>query len=192
MIKSYKESKNKIHFVLIIYFAALLFISLFRVTNLFNLTLDLTYGIRLSFSNIFALIIFNIQSIFILYLKNYKKLYSLPFIASFFIGFGLAVNDSLIALIIYATLIGIVIPFMLLRNGWKNRNGLALGLGIFFLIYGISKMIQLELLSDIIRIFGGIVITFSAAGFFEKYIFIDREQEERMKSTWISKLMEKK
>jgi hypothetical protein len=138
------------------------------------------------------LIIFNIQSIFILYLKNYKKLYSLPFIASFFIGFGLAVNDSLIALIIYATLIGIVIPFMLLRNGWKNRNGLALGLGIFFLIYGISKMIQLELLSDIIRIFGGIVITFSAAGFFEKYIFIDREQEERMKSTWISKLMEKK
>ncbi|MHA1916397.1 MAG: hypothetical protein ACW986_18155 [Promethearchaeota archaeon] len=192
MIKSYRESKTKIYFVLIVYFAALLFISLFRVTNLFNLTLDLIYGVRLSFSNIFALIIFNIQSIFILYLKNFKKLYSLPFIVSFYIGFGLLVSDSLIPLIIYATLIGIVIPLFLLRDGRRSRNGLAFGLGLFFLIYGISKMIQIEIISDIIRIFGGVVTTLSAAGFFEKYIFVDRDQEDKIKGTWISKLLEKK
>ena len=192
MIRNYRESKNKIYYVLIVYFAALLFISIFRLTNLFNLTLDLTFGARLSFSNIFALMIFNIQSTFILYLKNLKKLYTLPYIASFYIGFGMIVSNSLIALIFYATIIGLVIPLVLLREGSKSRNGLAFGLGLFFLIYGVSKMIQIEIISDILRIIGGIVTTLATIGFFEKYIFVDKEQEEKMKGAWISKLVEKK
>jgi hypothetical protein len=156
------------------------------------LTLDLTFGARLSFSNIFALMIFNIQSTFILYLKNLKKLYTLPYIASFYIGFGLIVSNTLIALIFYATLIGLVIPLVLLREGSKSRNGLAFGLGLFFLIYGVSKMIQIEIISDILRIIGGIVTTLATIGFFEKFIFLDKEQEEKMKGAWISKLVEKK
>ncbi|MHA2007233.1 MAG: hypothetical protein ACXABO_05980 [Promethearchaeota archaeon] len=192
MIKNYRESKNVIFYVLIVYFAALIFNSIFRLTNLFNVTLDLIYGARLSFSNIFALMIFNIQSVFILYLKNYKKLYTLPFIASFYIGFGLLVSESLVALIIYATLIGFIIPFVLLREGRRSRNGLAFGLGLFFLIYGISKMVQIEVISDVLRIFGGIVTTLSAVGFFEKFIFVDREREEKIKGAWISKIVEKK
>ncbi|MHA1986534.1 MAG: hypothetical protein ACW98D_07845 [Promethearchaeota archaeon] len=192
IIRSYRESKNKIYYVLIVYFAALLFISLFRLTNLFNLTLDLTFGARLSFSNIFALMIFNIQSTFILYLKNLKKLYTLPYIASFYIGFGLIASNTLIALIFYATLIGLVIPLVLLREGSRSRNGLAFGLGLFFLIYGVSKMIQIEIISDILRIIGGIVTTLATIGFFEKYIFVDKDQEEKMKGAWISKLVEKK
>ena len=192
MIKTYMESRNKIYYVLIVYFAALIFNSIFRLTNLFNVTFDLTYGDRLSFSNIFALIIFNIQSVFILYLKDLKKLYSLPFIASFYIGFGLIVSETLIALIVYATIIGFLIPLVLLREGKRSRNGLAFGLGLFFLIYGTSKMIQIEVISDILRIFGGIVTTLSAFGFFEKFIFIDREQEKKIKGSWISKLVEKK
>ena len=192
IIRNYRESKNKIYYVLIVYFAALLFISIFRLTNLFNLTLDLTFGARLSFSNIFALMIFNIQSTFILYLKNLKKLYTLPYIASFYIGFGLIVSNTLIALIFYATLIGLVIPLVLLREGSKSRNGLAFGLGLFFLIYGVSKMIQIEIISDILRIIGGIVTTLATIGFFEKFVFVDKEQEEKMKGAWISKLVEKK
>jgi len=192
IIRNYRESKNKIYYVLIVYFAALLFISIFRLTNLFNLTLDLTFGARLSFSNIFALMIFNIQSTFILYLKNLKKLYTLPYIASFYIGFGLIVSNTLIALIFYATLIGLVIPLVLLREGSKSRNGLAFGLGLFFLIYGVSKMIQIEIISDILRIIGGIVTTLATIGFFKKFIFVDKDQEEKMKGAWISKLVEKK
>jgi len=194
IIRNYRESKNKIYYVLIVYFAALLFISIFRLTNLFNLTLDLTFGARLSFSNIFALMIFNIQSTFILYLKNLKKLYTLPYIASFYIGFGLIVSNSLIALIFYATLIGLVIPLVLLREGSKSRNGLAFGLGLFFLIYGVSKMIGInfEIIADILRIIGGIVTTLATIGFFEKFVFVDKEQEEKMKGAWISKLVEKK
>ena len=192
MIKTYIESKNKIYDVLIVYFAALIFNSIFRLTNLFNLTFDLTFGVELSFSNIFALIIFNIQSVFILFLKDLKKLYTLPFIASFYIGFGLIVSETLIPLIIYAIIIGVIIPFVLLREGKRSRNGLAFGLGLFFLIYGASKMIRIEIISDILRILGGIVTTLSAFGFFEKFIFIDREQEKKIKSAWISKLVEKK
>jgi hypothetical protein len=97
-----------------------------------------------------------------------------------------------VALIIYATLIGFIIPFVLLREGRRSRNGLAFGLGLFFLIYGISKMVQIEVISDVLRIFGGIVTTLSAVGFFEKFIFVDREREEKIKGAWISKIVEKK
>jgi hypothetical protein len=53
-------------------------------------------------------------------------------------------------------------------------------------------MIQIEIISDILRIIGGIVTTLATIGFFEKYIFVDKDQEEKMKGAWISKLVEKK
>ena len=80
----------------------------------------------------------------------------------------------------------------MLREGSKSRNGLAFGLGLFFLIYGMSKMIQIEIISYILRIIGGIVTTLAVIGFFEKFVFVDKEQEEKMKGAWISKLVEKK
>jgi len=196
ILRTYFENRESVYIGLIAFFAAMLFNSIFRVTNLFNITLDLVFGARLSFSNIIALVIFDIQLIFFLYLKKLKKFYYLPIVASFYLGFGLYVNETLIFFISYAVVIGFVIPVILLREGRKTRNGLAFGLGLFFLIYGLGKMLQIPIVPDfvpeILRIVGIIVSTLAVLEFFDKYLFHDKEEKERIQSAWISKLTAKK
>ena len=195
ILRTYLENKEFIYVGLIVFFAALLFNSLFRLTNLFLIELDLVIGARLSFSNIVALIIFNIQLAFFFYLKKYNKLYYLPLVASFYIGYGLFISDFLIFFISYAVVIGFIIPVILLREGRKTRNGLAFGLGLFFLLYGLSKMIQMiqiPIIPEILRIASIIVCTLAVLEFFDKFLFQDKEEKERIQSAWISKLTAKK
>jgi len=192
ILRTYLENRESVYIGLISFFAAMLFNSIFRVTNLFNITLDLVLGARLSFSNIIALVIFDIQLIFFLYLKKLKKFYYLPIVASFYLGFGLYVDETLIFFISYAVVIGFIIPVILIREGRKTRNGLAFGLGLFFLIYGLGKMLQVPIVPEILRIVGIIVSTLAVLEFFDKYLFHDREEKERIQSAWISKLTAKK
>ena len=191
ILRTYLEIRESIYLGLMVFFAAMLFNSLFRIINLF-ITLDLTVGVKLSSSNIIALIIFSIQLRFFLYLKKLIKLYWLPLVASFYIGFGLIVNASLIFFISYAVVIGFVIPVILLREGRKTRNGLAVGLGIFFLIYGLSKMLQVPFVPELLRIIGIIISTLAVLEFFDKYLFYDKEEKEKIQNAWISKLTDKK
>ena len=196
ILRTYFENRESVYIGLIAFFAAMLFNSIFRVTNRFNITLDIPLGAGLSFSNIIALVIFDIQLIFFLYLKKLKNFYYLPIVASFYLGFGLYVNETLIFFISYAVVIGFVIPVILLREGRKTRNGLAFGLGLFFLIYGLGKMLQIPIVPDfvpeILRIVGIIVSTLAVLEFFDKYLFHDKEEKERIQSAWISKLTAKK
>jgi len=191
ILRTYFENKESVYIGLIAFFAAMLFNSIFRVTNIV-----IIFGARLSFSNIIALVIFDIQLIFFLYLKKLKKFYYLPIVASFYLGFGLYENETLIFFISYAVVIGFIIPVILLREGRKTRNGLAFGLGLFFLIYGLGKMLEIpivpEFVPEILRIVGIIVSTLAVLEFFDKYLFHDREEKERIQSAWISKLTAKK
>ncbi len=192
ILRTYLEIRESIYIGLMVFFAAMLFISIFRLTNLFYITIDLVIGARLSISNVLALIVFSIQLRFFLYIKKLKKLYWLPLVASFYIGFGLFVNVSLVFFISYAVVIGFVIPVILLREGRKTRNGLAFGLGLFFLIYGLGKMLQVPLVPEILRIIGIIVSTLAVLEFFDKRLFHDKEEKEKIQSAWISKLTDKK
>ncbi len=196
ILRTYLDIRESIYLGLMLFFAAMLFNSIFRITHLFFIELDLVIGAKLSLSNIIALLIFTIQLRFFFYLKKLKKLYWLPLVASFYIGFGLFLNDSLILFISYAVIIGFIIPVILLREGRKTRNGLAFGLGLFFLIYGLGKMLQIpivpDFVSEILRIVGIIVSTLAVLEFFDKYLFHDREEKERIQSAWISKLTAKK
>jgi len=192
ILRTYLDIRESIYLGLMLFFAAMLFISIFRITNLFFIGLDLVIGARLSISNILALLVFTIQLRFFFYLKKLKKLYWLPLVSSFYIGFGLFINDSLIFFISYAVVIGFIIPVILLREGRKTRNGLAFGLGLFFLLYGLSKMIQVPIIPELLRIAAIIVCTLAVLEFFDKLIFQDKEEKERIQSAWISKLTAKK
>jgi len=195
IFRTYFENRESVYIGLISFFAAMLFNSIFRVTERFLIDLDLVIGARLSLSNIVALIIFDIQLIFFLYLKKLNKFYYFPIVASFYLGFGLYVDKTLIFFISYAVVIGFIIPVILLREGRKTRNGLAFGLGLFFLIYGLGKMVQMvqiPIVPEILRIIGIIVSTLAVLEFFDKYLFHDKEEKERIQSAWISKLTAKK
>jgi len=182
ILRTYLDIRESIYLGLIVFFAAMLSISIFRLTHLFYITIDLDIGARLSISNILALIVFSIQLRFFFYLKKLKKLYWLPLVASFYIGFGLIVSDSLIFFISYAVVIGF----------FKTRNGLAFGLGLFFIIYGLGQMLQIPFVPEILRIVGIIISTLAVLEFFDKHLFHDKEEKERVQSAWISKLTAKK
>ncbi len=190
--KKWREDKNKMYLVIILYIMTLVFVSLIYIMSVFtefNTSIviggNLTFGLALAFfTNV-------IQVEFLLYLRKYNKLYTLPLIATLYIAFGLLLNNSTIFFVLYSLIVGFGLSSVLIRDGKKQRNGLAMGMGIFFLIYGIGAMLRNDMLLDIFRVAGIIVLFVSSTGFFEKYVFVNEEAEKRIMGTWISKLVVK-
>jgi hypothetical protein len=190
--KKWREDKNKMYLVIILYVVTLVLVSLMYIMAIFtefNTSIviggNLTVGLALAFfTNV-------VQVEFVLYLRKYNKLYTLPLIATFYIAFGLLLNSSTIFFVIYAMVVGFGFSSVLIRDGKKQRNGLAMGMGIFFLIYGIGSMFRSEMLLDIFRVAGVVIFYVSSTGFFEKYVFVNEEAEKRIMGTWISKLVVK-
>ena len=190
--KKWREDKNKMYLVIILYVVTLVLVSLMYIMAIFtefNTSIviggNLTVGLALAFfTNV-------VQVEFVLYLRKYNKIYTLPLIATFYIAFGLLLNSSTIFFVIYAMVIGFGFSSVLIRDGKKQRNGLAMGMGIFFLIYGIGSMFRSDMLLDIFRVVGVVIFYVSSTGFFEKYVFVNEEAEKRIIETWISKLVVK-
>ncbi len=188
--KKWREDKNKMYLIIILYIVTLVLVSLIYIIAIFtefNTSIviggNLTVGLALAFFNN------AIQVEFVLFLRKYNKLYTLPLIATFYIAFGLFLNSSTIIFILYSLVVGFGFSSLLIRDGKKQRNGLAMGMGIFFLIYGIGAMLGNVMLLDIFRVVGVVVFFVSSTGFFEKYVFVNEEIEERIMKTWISKLV---
>jgi len=188
--KKWREDKNKMYLVIILYVITLVLVSLIYIMAIFtefNTSIviggNLTVGLTLAFfTNV-------VQVEFVLYLRKYNKLYTLPLIATFYIAFGLLLNSSTIFFVLYAMVVGFGFSSVLIRDGKKQRNGLAMGMGIFFLIYGIGSMFRSEMLLDFFRVAGVVIFYVSSTGFFEKYVFVNEEAEKRIMGTWISKLV---
>lgn len=190
--KKWREDKNRMYFIINIYIVTLILVSLIYIMAVFtefNTSIviggKLTVGLALAFfTNI-------IQVEFVLYLRKYNKLYTLPVIATLYIAFGLLLNGSTIIFVLYSMVVGFGLSSVLIRDGKKQRNGLAMGMGIFFLIYGIGAMLRSDMLLDIFRVVGIVVLYVSSTGFFEKYVFVNEDVEKRIMGTWISKLVVK-
>ena len=190
--KKWREDKNKMYLVIILYVLTLVFVSLIYIMAVFTefntsivISGNLTFGLALAFfTNV-------IQVEFVLYLRKYNKLYTLPVIATLYIAFGLLLNGSTIIFVLYSMVVGFGLSSVLIRDGKKQRNGLAMGMGIFFLIYGIGAMLRSDMLLDIFRVAGVLVFFVSSTGFFEKYVFVNEDVEKRIMGTWISKLVVK-
>ena len=190
--KKWREDKNKMYLIIILYIMTLVFVSLIYIMAVFtefNTSIviggNLTFGLALAFfTNV-------IQVEFLLYIRKYNKLYTLPLIATLYIAFGLLLNSSTILFVLYSMVVGFGLSSVLIRDGKKQRNGLAMGMGIFFLIYGIGAMLRNDMLLDIFRVAGIVVLFVSSTGFFEKYVFVNEEAEKRIMGTWISKLVVK-
>ncbi len=190
--KKWREDKNKMYLIIILYIVTLVFVSLMYIMAIFtefNTSIviggNLTIGLALAFfTNV-------VQVEFVLYLRKYNKFYTLPLIATLYIAFGLLLNGSTIFFVIYAMVVGFGFSSVLIRDGKKQRNGLAMGMGIFFLIYGIGSMFRNEMLLDVFRVAGVVIFYVSSTGFFEKYVFVNEEVEKRIMGTWISKLVVK-
>ncbi|MFX0043487.1 MAG: hypothetical protein ACFE8L_11300 [Candidatus Hodarchaeota archaeon] len=190
MLKLYKEHKNQIYVAIIIYIAAIMGSTVFNlITYLTDLSLDITIAGGIQIGILFAFILFTIQVEFILYLAKLKKLYSLPFVVNFFLIIGLIMDPNMTAFIVYATVVGLGLPYLLIREGRKNRNGLAVGMGLFFFAWGLGQIIPIDIVFQSLKILGTVFFFLATQGFFDKYIVVDQEEEKKIMGTWISKLV---
>jgi len=188
--KKWREDKNKMYLIIILYIVLLVLVSLIYIMAIFTeFNTSIVIGGNLTVGLALAFFTNAIQVEFVLYLRKYNKFYTLPLIATLYIAFGLLLNSSTIIFVLYSMVVGFGFSSVLIRDGKKQRNGLAMGMGIFFLIYGIGAMLQNSMLLDIFRVAGVVVFFVSSTGFFEKYVFVNEEIEERIMKTWISKLV---
>lgn len=191
-LKQWKINKNRMLIAVSIYVAAVLVTSIIDISiYLFDFDIDILIAGGLTIGMILGFILFTIQLEFMFYLKDLPKLYTLPFFASFYLAFGRVLVDSTIPFIIYAMIVSYGSAYFLIKDGRKSRNGLAIGMGLFFLIWGLGQTFQLETIIISFRIVAMVALLLGTRGFYEKYVFVNVEEEQKIMGTWIAKLVVK-
>lgn len=190
MIKHWKMNSNRMLIAVSIYIIAILFRSIIDIAIYsFDLNIDVKVAGGLTIGMIMGFILFTIQLEFLLYLKDLPKLYSLPVITSLYLALGRTLVDTSMPFIIYAMIVSYGSAYFLIKDGRKSRNGLAIGMGLFFLIWGLGSTFQVETLFVILRLVAMVALLLGTRGFYEKYVFVNVEEEQKIMGTWIAKLV---
>jgi hypothetical protein len=192
MIKHWKMNSNRMLIAVSIYIIAVLLRSIIDIAIYsFDLDIDIIVAGGLTIGMIMGFILFTIQLEFLFYLKNLPKLYTLPLITSFYLALGRTLVDTSMPFIIYAMIVSYGSAYFLIKDGRKSRNGLAIGMGLFFLLWGLGSTFQIELLFVVLRLTAMVALFLGTRGFYEKYVFVNVEEEQKVMGTWIAKLVVK-
>ncbi|TFG03049.1 MAG: hypothetical protein EU542_03420 [Promethearchaeota archaeon] len=188
--KNWRDTKNRMYIAVSVYAGAVISNSILTLlSSMIGIDKEAHIVGYLKIGIIIAHILFLVQFEFILYLRRLTKLYTLPFIATFYLILSELINPSAIPFIIYAAILTYPPAYFLLRDGKKNRNGLAIGMGLFFLFWGLGYVIQIAVVFNMLKIFSAVAFYLGAIGFYETYLFPNQEDEEKIVGTWISKLV---
>ncbi|MFX0024125.1 MAG: hypothetical protein ACFE9S_17490, partial [Candidatus Hermodarchaeota archaeon] len=158
---------------------------------LLDLNLDIVVIGYVTIGQMIGNILFIIQLEFIFFLKKLTKYYTLPFVIAFYLIAGRILVNSSIPFILYAMLVGYGSAYLLIRDGKKKQNGLAAGMGSFFLFWALGQTIPLDIFFIFCRLIAMIMFFLGTKGFYEKYVFPDLEEEQKIMGTWISKFVVK-
>ena len=192
MVKHWKMNSNRMLIAISIYIIAVLFRSIIDIAIYsFDLNIDINVAGGLTIGMIMGFILFTIQLEFLFYLKDLPKLYTLPLIISLYLAIGRTLVDTTMPFIIYAMIVSYGSAFYLIKDGRKSRNGLAIGMGLFFLFWGLGSTFQIEALFVALRFTAMVALLLGTRGFYEKYVFINVEEEQKIMGTWIAKLVVK-
>jgi len=191
-VKNWRKNKNRMLIAVTIYIAAILVRSIIDIgVYAFGFDIDINVVGGLDLGIIMGFILFTIQLEFMFYLMDLPKLYTLPIIITAYLMMGRILVDSSMPFIIYAMITSYGSAFFLIKDGRKSRNGLAIGMGLFFLIWGLGSTFQIEILFVSLRLVAMIALLLGTRGFYEKYVFVNVEEEQKIMGTWIAKLVVK-
>ncbi|MHA1803115.1 MAG: hypothetical protein ACTSU4_01115 [Promethearchaeota archaeon] len=193
-IKKWKSIHNQILLFIICYLIIVIvhavwqtFYEIFNFQEIFKLIDNLTVF------NFFYLLLLLFATEIVLYINGWKMLYSIPLIACFFIAYGMIMNESVIVIDYY---LGIVVSnaiiLVLIYEGYKNESGTVFSTGIFMFLFGLGFYPNFLFPGILIKFLGSMVLLFGSFGLFERMIFIDEEREQKIKNTWIAKIVDLK
>ena len=191
-LKDWKMTKNRMLIAVSIYLAVLLGKSINDIViYLFDLEIDIIVAGGLTTGLIIGLVLFAIQLEFLFYLKDLPKLYTLPFFCSFYLALGRVLVDSSMPFVVYAMIVSYGSAYFLIKDGRKSRNGLAIGMGLFFLIWGLGAQFQIDTVLISFKLVAMVALLLGTRGFYEKYVVVNIEDEQKVIETWIARLVVK-
>lgn len=191
MVKRWEETKNRVYIAISVYMSAISSYSVILLLSyIFNIDTKVKFIGYLPIGFFLGYLMFTIQAVFLLYVMGWKRLYSFPFIASFYLCCVNILVDTSIHFIIYAMIISWVPAFFFMRQGRRTRNGIAFGMGLFLLIWGLGQSVPIPIVFQFFRITALCIFYLGVRGFFEKYIFVDEKEETKIKSVWITKFVD--
>lgn len=195
--RNWKESRININLYLMVLAVILIFYVFNSPSSSFlnfivgetlalNPYIHLTIGNSLTVGYIISNIVILSAFQFFVYLKDWKTLYTLPIIS----GMILITSLYLSTIDIIIHIFGIIIALLFLIDAIKTRNGIEIGISfiIWFTIscFPTTNLIQ-ETLFVIIRTTSMVFVFLGISGFFDEWIFYDKEQKEKIENTWITK-----
>ena len=191
-LKDWTKNKNRLLMAISVYIIAVILRSFIDIAGyVADINIDFIVVGYLPFGQVLGAILFITQVEFVLFLKNLKKFYTLPVLISFYIAFGRVLVDNIMPFIIYAMIVSYSSAFILIRDGRKTQNGLAVGMGLFFLLWGLGQTIgpRTPLIFIGFRLSAMIALFLGTRGIYEKYIWPNQILEHKIKNTWIAKLV---
>ncbi len=189
-IKKWLVSKNRINLLLIFYLLMVIVHSIWQSMTIIEIHGDITIGVNLTIFNIFYLILLLVPLEFLNYVKNWKMLYSLPIVACFFITYGLILNGNAYILSLMSMVASIFMSAILIFEGNRNKNGTSISLGLFIFLFGLEFIPSFLFPGMIIKLAAALILLAGSFGYFEKYLFVDQKAEEKIKNTWIAKIVD--
>ena len=191
-IKHWKMNKNRMLIAVSVYIAAVLVRSIIDMgIYALGFEVDIIIAGYLDLGMVLGFLLFTIQLNFMFYLMDLPKLYTLPILISLYLMMGRILVDSVWPFVIYAMITSYGSAFFLIKDGRKSRNGLAIGMGLFFLIWGLGQTFQVEIVFISCRLVSMLALLLGTRGFYEKYVFVNIEEEQKIMGTWIAKLVVK-
>ena len=185
----WKSSKNRINAMMAIYILFLAIGSITRIQEFMELSIDFTIGAGFQIYHIFGLLVIGFQFAFVFYIKEWKRFYYFPLVASIFVAIGLIQYNFEYFFIAFALLSTFIPAALLTYIGVKNRNGVVFMLAVFILVNGIALNVR-GLAGIIIRLVAMVMLFAGTSGFVDKYLLIDKVEKLRLQNVWISKIVD--
>ncbi|MHA1148047.1 MAG: hypothetical protein ACTSR8_07350 [Promethearchaeota archaeon] len=189
-LNEWKESKNTINLALIILIITYQLMAIMEILLIFYPKFNVVYGAGLNSGRFLALINFSVLTVFIFYIWDLKRFYTLPSIISLYIGLGLFLVDNILPFLTYIISVSFISFSFFIFYGKKNNNGILLSLGFLILFYLIGEMITFNsLFTNTFKLIGVLSLYAGVSGFLNKYFLIDEDTKANIRNVWISHLV---
>ncbi|MHA1196340.1 MAG: hypothetical protein ACTSSM_09620, partial [Promethearchaeota archaeon] len=184
------ETKNRLFSTIMVIISFEVLISVLGILNEFgviDIQQKLIGGLKLN--AFLSYVLLTLYLAFLVFIKKAVRWYTLPVISLIFISQAQVLVESDFPMIIYSIIVSYPLAFILIYEGVKKRNSIAFGLGIYIFAYSISILTLNIYLVLYFRGFASFLFLLGVKDFYTKYIFPEKDIEEKIKSTWISKFV---
>lgn len=201
-LKSWIKSKYNINLFMIFLIAFLIVYSFNTTSSLSIYTIGIDrvpvnpyiynkLGENLTIGYILANLLILTSLQFLLYLRNYKTLYTLPTVCGLILFMALYLTSNDIINILFA----LIVIAAILIDGIRSKNGIEIGISFINLFvlscFPVENVIPNVLLT-ILRVFANFMVFLGFSGLLDKLVFPDKETEENIKNTWITRMVVRK